>query len=34
MDKKLKYELFGAKELSEDYLILLENYQMTKEMEY
>ena len=31
MDKKLIYELFGGNELSDDYLTLLENYQMTKE---
>lgn len=31
MDEKLTYELFGGSELSEDYLTLLENYQMTKE---
>ena len=31
MDEKLIYELFGGSELSEDYLTLLENYQMTKE---
>ena len=31
MDEKLIYELFGENELSEDYLTLLENYQMTQE---
>ena len=31
MDDKLIYELFCAEELSDDYLTLLENYQMTKE---
>ena len=31
IDEKLIYELFGGNELSEDYLTLLENYQMTKE---
>ena len=31
MDEKLIYELFGGNELSDDYLTLLENYQMTKE---
>ena len=31
MDEKLIYELFGGNELSDDYLNLLENYQMTKE---
>lgn len=31
MDEKLIYELFGENELSDDYLTLLENYQMTKE---
>ena len=31
MDEKLICELFGENELSEDYLTLLENYQMTKE---
>lgn len=31
MDEKLICELFGGKELSEDYLTLLKNYQMTKE---
>lgn len=31
MDEKLIYELFGGNELSDDYLTLLEKYQMTKE---
>ena len=31
MDEKLIYELFGENELSDDYLTLLENYQITKE---
>nr|WP_303210240.1 hypothetical protein [Methanobrevibacter smithii] len=31
MDEKLICELFGENELSEDYLTLLKNYQMTKE---
>lgn len=31
MDKKLIYELFGGNELSDDYLTLLKNYQMTED---
>ena len=31
MDEKLIYELFGENELSDDYLTLLKNYQMTED---
>ena len=30
MDENLIYELFGENELSDDYLTLLKNYQMTR----
>jgi len=34
MDDKLVYELFGAEELSDDYLSLLKNYQMREVITY